>query len=230
VSAILGRYRMAIDNVRFQNTLLWGLVAILVMFQGYALFALDRARQQLPPLHIPPDLRFGATVRLGEVPPHNVYAFGGYIFQQLNRWAENGEADYGRNIFRLQHFLTAKYRAALQADLALRAKRGELRDRARGVQEIPGHHFEAWRVKPKGAGRWVVWLDLAIQESVRGMSVKETNVRYPLEIVLADVDPEHNPWGLQLDGYAKEGPRRLKPQALHVKADHKPLDRKAPQQ
>jgi integrating conjugative element protein (TIGR03746 family) len=229
-SFVLGRYRLAIDNVRFQNTLLWVLVAILVVFLGYALFALDRARQHLRPLYIPPDLRFGATVRLGEVPPHNVYAFGGYIFQQLNRWTENGEADYGRNIFRLQHFLTPKYRAALQADLALRAKRGELRDRARGVHEIAGHHFEAWRVEPKGAGRWVMWLDLAIQESVRGMPVKETDVRYPLEIVLADVDPEHNPWGLQLDGYAEEGPRRLKSEELHVNAESNPGGQKGPRQ
>lgn len=215
-ASVLGRYRLAIDNVRFQNSLLWALVAVLAVFQGYALFALDRARQHLPPLHIPPDLRFGATVELGEVPAHNVYAFGGYIFQQLNRWAENGEADYGRNIFRLQHFLTPKYRATLQADLGLRAKRGELRDRTRGVQEISGHHFEDWRVEPLGARRWVIWLDLAIFESVRGMPVKETNIRYPLQIVFADVDPEHNPWGLQIDGYAKEGPRRLKPDELAV--------------
>ena len=61
------------------------------------------------------------------------------------------------------------------------------------------------------------------------MPVKQTDVRYPLEIVLADVDPEQNPWGLQLDGYAEEGPRRLKPEALNVNAAPKPGDRKVSQ-
>ncbi|MGH2626875.1 MAG: DUF2895 family protein, partial [Anaerolineales bacterium] len=44
---------------------------------------------------------------------------------------------------------------------------------------------------------------------VKGMPVKQTRVRYPLEVVLQDVDPEHNPWGLALDGYGSEAPARL---------------------
>jgi hypothetical protein len=44
---------------------------------------------------------------------------------------------------------------------------------------------------------------------VGGVAVKETTVRYPLRVVLYDVGPEANPWGLALDGYAAAGPRRL---------------------
>ena len=58
-------------------------------------------------------------------------------------------------------------------------------------------------------GVWVVWLDLDLFESVKGMTVKKTAIRYPLRVVRLSVDPESNPWGLALDGFAGSGPRRL---------------------
>ncbi|MBH8375415.1 DUF2895 family protein, partial [Pseudomonas aeruginosa] len=42
-------------------------------------------------LWFPPDLRSGSTRPWWEVPPASVYAFTFYIFQQLNRWPDNGE-------------------------------------------------------------------------------------------------------------------------------------------
>ena len=54
-----------------------------------------------------------------------------------------------------------------------------------------------------------MWLDLELSESVKGMTVKRAAIRYPLRVVSLDVDPEANPWGLALDGFAAEGPRRL---------------------
>ena len=71
-------------------------------------------------VHVPPDLRSGATFTAGEVPPANVYAFAYYIFQQLNRWPEDGARDYGRAIFRVSPYLTPRYRAELIADLDLK--------------------------------------------------------------------------------------------------------------
>ena len=47
-------------------------------------------------VHIPPDLRSGAVLKIDEVPPSNVYAFAFYIFQQLNRWPNDGTRDYGQ--------------------------------------------------------------------------------------------------------------------------------------
>lgn len=49
-------------------------------------------------LWFPPDLRSGSTRPWWEVPPVSVYAFTFYIFQQLNRWPDNGEEDYSRNL------------------------------------------------------------------------------------------------------------------------------------
>jgi hypothetical protein len=41
------------------------------------------------------------------------------------------------------------------------------------------------------------------------MTVKKTTIRYPLRVVRLSIDPESNPWGLALDGFAASGPRRL---------------------
>jgi integrating conjugative element protein (TIGR03746 family) len=80
----------------------------------------------------------------------------------------------------------------------------------RGVQEIPGHGLEERRVDLLGPGIWVVWLDLDLFDSVKGMTVKQTAIRYPLRVVRLAIDPETNPWGLALDGYGAEGPHRLR--------------------
>ena len=54
-----------------------------------------------------------------------------------------------------------------------------------------------------------MWLDLELLESVKGMTVKRTAIRYPLRVVRHAVDLEANPWGLALDGFSVDGPRRL---------------------
>ena len=56
---------------------------------------------------IPPDLRAGAVIGGDEIHPENVYSFAFAIFQQLNRWRENGETDYTTNLSQLQDYLDA---------------------------------------------------------------------------------------------------------------------------
>ena len=43
----------------------------------------------------------------------------------------------------------------------------------------------------------------------RYISPRLTTIRYPIRVVRQAIDPESNPWGLALDGYARDGPRRL---------------------
>ena len=105
------------------------------------------------------------------------------------------------------------------ADLEQKGRQGELASRVRGVHEIAGHGYEERRVDVLAPGVWVVWLDLELAESVKGMTVKKTVIRYPLRVVSLAVDPEANPWGLALDGFASDGPRRL--EAPEVGADAK---------
>ena len=186
--------------------------AVVIGLQILALFGAGfgwYSAVQQQSFHVPPDLRSGAVVRKGEVPDANVYAFTHYIFQQLNRWPVEGSTDYGNNLYRLAAYITPPFRAALEADLELRAKRGELTGRTRAVQEIPGTGYEERRVDVLGNGSWTVWLDLQISEWVKGMKVKDAVVRFPLRVVRYDVDRELNPWGLALNGFADPGPRRL---------------------
>ncbi len=170
-------------------------------------------------MHVPPDLRSGATLSVNEVPAANVYAFAFYIFQQLNRWPEDGAKDYGKAIFRISPYVNARFRAELTADMELKGRQGELAYRVRGVHEIAGHGYEERRVDVLAPGTWVVWLDLDLFESVKGMTVKKTAIRYPLRVVSLTVDPEANPWGLALDGFAGEGPRRLGESDLGIDAE-----------
>ena len=202
------RYRLEIDNVRSHLRSLW----VVIGLQGLIILALWIGWSQAPKqlrVYVPPDLRSGAVLAAEEVPPANVYTFAFYIFQQLNRWPENGATDYGKAIFRISPYLTPRYRNDLIEDMELKARRGELAYRVRGVHEVPGHGYEERRVDVLSSDAWIVWLDLDLLESVKGMTVKQTTIRYPVRVVRQAIDPETNPWGLALDGYASDGPRRL---------------------
>jgi integrating conjugative element protein (TIGR03746 family) len=139
------RYRLEIDNVRSHLRSLW----VVIGLQGLIILALWIGWSQAPKqlrVYVPPDLRSGAVLAAEEVPPANVYAFAFYIFQQLNRWPENGATDYGNAIFRISPYLTPRYRNDLIEDMELKARRGELTYRVRGVHEVPGHGYEERRV------------------------------------------------------------------------------------
>jgi integrating conjugative element protein (TIGR03746 family) len=196
------KYRDALTEMRHQRNVAWlqfgamTLVALVLASGWYV------ASRELPALHIPPDVSEGVIIRPGEVPTPNVYAFALYTWQQVNRWPSDGTQDYPAAIYRFTPYLTPRFREELLADMHRRARAGELDERVRGVQEIPGHHFDFNRVDPKGEGVWVVWLDLAVEEHYRRTRVKETQVRYPLRVVRLDVDKALNPFGLALDGFA----------------------------
>jgi len=202
------RYRYEIDNVRAHLRSLWIIIGVLLVVILALWFGWSQSPKYLT-VHVPPDLRSGATQTIDEVPPANVYAFAFYIFQQLNHWSEDGAQDYGKAIFRISPYVTPRYRADLIADMELKGKQGELAYRVRGVQEVPGHGYAERRVDVLAPGVWVVWLDIDLFESVKGMTVKKTTIRYPLRVVRLSIDPESNPWGLALDGFAATGPRRL---------------------
>ncbi|MBX3707121.1 MAG: TIGR03746 family integrating conjugative element protein [Pseudomonadales bacterium] len=212
------RYRYEIDNVRAHVRSLWVVIAIQAVVIAGLWFGWSQSPERLT-VHIPPDLRSGAVLAVDEVPPPNVYAFAFYIFQQLNRWPEDGASDYGRAIFQVSPYLTPRYRADLIAELEQKGRQGELAYRVRGMQQIQGHGYEERRVDVLSAHAWIVWLDVDLLESVKGMTVKRTAIRYPLRVVRYAVDLEANPWGLALDGYGAEGPRRLTDAELSDEGD-----------
>ena len=162
-------------------------------------------------IHVPPDLRSGSVRKWWEVPPESVYAFTFYVFQQLNRWPTNGENDYSRNIHALSAYLTPACQTFLQQDYDNRRNAGELRQRVRGLYEIPGRGFgddPTVRVQVISDRDWIVTLDATVDEYYGGERVKRALVRYPLKVVRLDVDPERNPFGLALDCYSRT-PERI---------------------
>ena len=153
-------------------------------------------------IHVPPDLRSGSTRKWWEVPPESVYAFAFYIWQQLQRWPMNGEEDYPRNLQKLSAYLTPGCRAFLQQDFVSRRSSGELRQRVRGVYEIPGRGYgddPTLRVQTVSDRDWIVTLDVSADEYFGAEQIKRALVRYPIKVVRLDVDPERNPFGLALD-------------------------------
>ena len=156
-------------------------------------------------IHVPPDLRSGSTRRWWDVPPESVYTFAFYVWQQIQRWPSDGEADYARNLRTLSPYLTPSCLAFLQQDDLSRARNGELRKRVRGIYEIPGRGYgedPTLRGRTVSNDEWVVTLDVTADEYYGAEQVKRAFVRYPLKVVRMDVDPEHNPFGLALDCYA----------------------------
>ncbi|EOF5098448.1 PFL_4703 family integrating conjugative element protein [Salmonella enterica] len=162
-------------------------------------------------IHVPPDLRSGSTRKWWEIPPESVYTFTFYIFQQLNRWPHNGEEDFPRQIHALSAYLTPRCEAHLQQEFATRRDSGELRQRVRGVYEIPGRGYgdsPTQRVRLLSRDQWIVTLDLAADEYYGAEQIKRALVRYTLDVVRQDNDPEHNPFGLALNCY-RQPPQRI---------------------
>jgi integrating conjugative element protein (TIGR03746 family) len=195
-------------------------VMVLVMgaIAGVCLFGWLTARREIT-VHLPPDLRTGATLTLGavpQVPDTTVYTFAIYIWQQINRWEADGVKDYGRQIYTMQSFVTPACREQLVADMNARNAAGELARRTRAVMEINGLGYAPERVKVEGGNAWKVLLDTQIQETQAGVPIKEAYIRYPLRIVRFDVDREKNPWQLAIDCFGGERPARLDARAVAV--------------
>ena len=204
----MSRYRHVLENAYSNIRTLWYVVAIqavLVLSLGIGLAIVPTSMT----IHIPPDLKTGATVEPNDPAPANVYAFAVYIFQQLNRWSLDGASDFSNAIYALAGYLTPAYREFLVTELETKARRGELAGRERGMQELPGHGFSEDRVQVLQDGVWLVTVDMDLWESVKGMAVKRKAIRYPIRVVRYDVDREANPWGLALDGFGASGPLTL---------------------
>ena len=164
-------------------------------------------------VHLAPNIQGGDTVAVhggeSDVPAVNVYGFAYYIWQQINRWQQDGNADYGKQIYYYQAYITPACRSQLENDMQARSGAGELRSRTRIMTEIPGFGFAPNRVIAEGTNAWTVLLDMQMQESFKGQQIKDVYIRYPMRVVRYDVDREKNPWRLAIDCYGNNRPARL---------------------
>lgn len=101
----MSRFRHALAERDNHILTLQAVIVLLCLCLAGVGYGWYRAPQKLT-LWFPPDLRSGSTRPWWEVPPASVYAFTFYIFQQLNRWPDNGEEDYLHNLRSLRAYLT----------------------------------------------------------------------------------------------------------------------------
>lgn len=205
---MISRYRHEIDNARAHIISLWFVIILLSGFLAYVVWGWSQAPKRIE-VHVPPDLSTGVTMRLGEVPKPNVYSFAFYIWQQINRWPEDGFKDYPTRLYQFAPYLTPTFLSALERDMKRRGLQGELSGRVRALLETPGQFYSESRVREVANGVWEVTLDTTLTETVHGMPVKKARIVWPLRVVRYDVDPERNPWGMALDGFFGEGPRKV---------------------
>jgi len=174
-------------------------IVIICLMIILALWIRNGSLQETQRLFIPPDLAQGAVVEFDQVPPPVIYTFASYIFQQLNRWKNNGDIDYRERIYTLQGYLTPSCIQFLTNDMNRKRKLGELRSRVRSIETIDNEGYVRQRVSIESKGSsWLTWLDFTIRETISGHPVKNINVRYKLRVVKFDVDKEVNPWGLAI--------------------------------
>ena len=202
----MARLKKALDGRDSHILTLRILIGILAIALFYSIAGWKAAPEHIK-IDIPPDLRSGSTRGIQERHPFNVYAFGYYIFQQMNNWPVEGVEDYKKQINRLSCYITPRFKGELERDYEQRLKRHEL-NRTRALQEMPDRPYTDKRVYVESGDSWVAFYDVNIKETFRSEIVKDIFVRYPVRIVRLDVDPECNLWGLALDGFYKN-PKRL---------------------
>ena len=181
---------------RFKNRIILALFIILALvINGW-----DNVQNDVT-IHVPPDLRSGASLK-GDGPPDEsvVYLFALNIFQQLNYWKSNGAVDFPDNINKYGYYLTPGYRHDLKILAKSKFRAGELTGRARTMMPVPGVGYDEKWVIPISDGVWLVWIDAIIQEHISGELVKNIRTRYPIKVVSYDINRIKNPWGLALDG------------------------------
>jgi len=211
----MSRFANEVEHLRSHTKTLRLVVAGLFVVLALCLGGWWHAPSTLT-IHVPPDLRSGSTRKWWDVPPENVYTFAFYIWQQLHRWPNDGEADYARNIRMLSAYLTPACQSWLNQDFNYRRKQGELRQRVRGIYEIPGRGYgddPAMRVKTISDRDWIAVLDVSADEYFTTEQVKRALVRYRVKVARKDTDPEKNPFGLVIDCLASEPERIEAPEA-----------------
>ena len=167
-------------------------------------------------LSLPPEIRFGSKLTTNKIEPHEAYAFGGLIYQQLYLWRNDGNEDFINNIDKYRQYLSPALHSALLNKVKKQKSEGSLAGRVRSLQ--PSDTYQPNNVIQVANDRWLVKLDFILNESLNGIKIKN-NVRISeqLVIIYKDIDSNLNPWGLVLDMPQQAG-RRLPPDDIALEA------------
>lgn len=196
------------------NTLRFFVGSLVVIIFGLVIALIISAQEpEMQRLSLPPDIRYGANIKTGEINPWEVYSFAGMVNQLINSWKNNGAQDYEHNLAAYSALMTRRYLTQKYNDYKLKLGRKELDQRLRSVEALGAWTEEAHCgiyaprcVHELGAGRWLVYLDVSIKEHqvTRGVNalpylIKDDRVRIPVVVVYENDQPQYNPWGLKVD-------------------------------
>jgi integrating conjugative element protein (TIGR03746 family) len=188
-----------VKNIRFEQKISYGVIFVLllvVVLQSALNTNIADANNRQYTISIPPSLEFGAKIKTGDVSKFDIHQFGGYIEQQLYFWQSNGAKDFRTNIDNLNSYITPAYRKYLLNKYTNLLNLGELTGREKSLQ--PLHAFDESFVS-KVNGGWIATIDYQAQEHIDSQRFKNKQQRHFIKIVKRDINPELNPWGLQLD-------------------------------
>lgn len=91
-------YHKAMDIQQAHINTLRGVIVAQMIVIGALWYGWQSAPRDLT-VHLPPDIRAGTSLGPARC-RQSVYAFGQYIFQQLNRWETDGQKEAGSGCMR----------------------------------------------------------------------------------------------------------------------------------
>lgn len=197
---LIMNYINQVKNIRFEQKISYGIIAVLlsiVLLQSVVNINIADANNRSYKISIPPDLKFGAIVTTDDINKFEVYNFAGYVTQQLYFWQQNGAVDFRANIDKLSAYITPGYRQYLLNKYTNLQGLGQLKDRDKSLSALKQYNEK--NIKSIDQGTWQVSIDFLAQEHISHQRFKNKKLRYFISVVIRDVNPEFNPWGLQLD-------------------------------
>ena len=183
------------------------IIGLLFMFSFICLMGWITSPSRMT-VYIPPDISNGATLKANEIPNPLAYSFAYQVWQEINYWPQEGNADYANTLRVYAPYLTPPFKESLLRDYDDLKNAGQLQ-RQRFLQGMTGGAYEASNVKKLSENTWEVDLTMRLTEYKNNQPVKDIQMLYPLKVVRMNVSPSHNPYGLALAGFASP-PVRLK--------------------
>lgn len=156
-----------------------------------------------------PQLRDGATLKLGEFPKAAIMTDVEFLWIAINKWDTGGLKEANHLLWRYQNFISPSFKAELEKSYEVLNSRGSL-NRRRAPHSVPGQIFEYDdRVTQITENSWVVYLDIILEESADDRPIRKPTYRYEIMVERYETNTDVNPIGLRLTGF-RVPPVRIK--------------------
>lgn len=175
---------------------------------GLSIYTISQMPSQIV-VKYAPQLRDGATLKLGEFPKAAIITDVQFLWLALNTWEKSGRDEANQLLWRYSNFMTPQFKSELEAEYKVLGSKGAL-DRKRMPHAVPGQMFEFEdRVVQLTDDSWVVYLDIVLEESTMGELIRQPTYRFAIQVERFITNLELNPIGIRLAGF-REPAKRIK--------------------